>query len=70
MAKLLYVGPNLQNKKGLSSKAYTIRRKGRVVHIGYGSVEALGGGGSKIRWLGSFPRTQRKKFSSAKEAQT
>jgi hypothetical protein len=52
MAKLVYVGTNRANKGGLSSKAYTIRRSGRAVLIRYGSIEAIGGGGGTLHWLG------------------
>ncbi len=68
MAKLAYVGRNDWNEGGLSSKAYTIRRQGRTVLSRHGPVQALGGGGGRLHWLGSGPREKRWRFSTAAEA--
>ena len=68
MAKLLWVGSNHDTVKGQSSKAYCIRRLGRVVTIKYGSVEIRGGGGGKCFWLGSYPRITKKRFSTERQA--
>jgi len=67
MAKLIYVGPNPDNKGGFSSKAYTVRRtKWRVV-ARYGSVQSIGGGGGKLHWVG-VPRTITRAWRSKGEA--
>jgi len=68
MAKLLWVGENRDNVGGTSSKAYCIRRLGKVVIIHYGSVEIRGGGGGKCFWLGSYPRITKKRFSTGRKA--
>jgi hypothetical protein len=56
VAKLIYIGTNDANEKGMSSKAYTIRLKETRVVIKYGSVQAIGGGGGKLYWLDIGPR--------------
>jgi predicted DNA-binding WGR domain protein len=69
VAKLVYVGPNSANKKGMSSKAYTIRRQGRTVLARYGSVQSLGGGGGHLRWLKNGPQVKKwSRFNTAEQA--
>jgi hypothetical protein len=50
MTKLVYVGPNRKRIGGISSKAYTIRRRGKAAVARWGAVEVVGGGGGKYRW--------------------
>jgi len=68
MIKLVWIGPNHANDGGHSSKAYTLRRRGRVVTCRWGPVECRGGGGGRISWLGNGPQTQDWEFDTAEEA--
>ena len=54
MAKFLRVGPNPKNKIVPSSKGWTVRRRGRVVLLRWGSVEVKGYGlGRRFCWAGT-----------------
>ena len=68
MIKLVWIGPNQANNGGHSSKAYTIRRRGRAVSCRWGPVECRGGGGGCISWLGNGPQERVETFTSTKEA--
>jgi predicted DNA-binding WGR domain protein len=48
--RLIWIGPNRNNERGSSSKAYVIQRRQTNVLVQYGSVEVLGGGGGKYHW--------------------
>lgn len=67
MAKFICIGPNHHSVKGLTSKAYTIRRLGRCVLTCYGSVQSIGGAGGRLHWAGR-PRTENHRFRSEREA--
>jgi hypothetical protein len=64
MPKLIYVGPNRENKRGISSKAYTVRRIDCDVLTRYGSVQSIGGGGGRLHWVGSGPVERRLHYRS------
>jgi predicted DNA-binding WGR domain protein len=68
MTKLVWIGPNQANDGGHSSKAYTLRRRGRVVTCRWGPVECRGGRGGRISWLGKGPNTQDRTFATTKDA--
>jgi hypothetical protein len=69
VAKFAYVGENYDNKRGSSAKGYQIRRSCHIVICRWGPIEVHGGGGGKFHWLGSYPRTLRKRFPSATRAE-
>lgn len=63
MAKYVYTGPNPNTDIGMSSKAWTIRRKGHSVVLRWGSVEVKGYGvGKRYYWAGNGPRIKIKRF--------
>lgn len=68
MAKLLYVGRNDWNVKGISSKAYAIRRRARTVYFRYGSVQSIGGCGGRLYWGYTKPIERRRTFKTIKGA--
>jgi len=67
MTKLVWVGPNTNNKGGNSSKAYTVRRTGRVVLTRHGAVDVVGARGGKYNWR-SGPVERRRTFRTEKAA--
>lgn len=61
MAKLVWVGPNRSNKGGNSSKAYIVRRVGRVMLTRHGAVDVVGVRGGKYHWCRA-PLERRRSF--------
>lgn len=68
MAKFVWVGRNMRNQGGSSSKAYTIRRSGKKVTTTYGPVEVIGARGGKYFWRSDDPSGHVYTFQSDTEA--
>lgn len=69
MAKFIYVGPNQKTEGKKSSKAWTIRRRGRSVEMRYGPVESIGYGvGQRFHWAGNGPKVETRRFHSEARA--
>jgi predicted DNA-binding WGR domain protein len=63
MRKFVYVGPNRLRARGISSKGWTIARRGTKAFLRWGSIEVIGGSGGKYRWHHE-PQEKIKTFSS------